>query len=94
VIDGPGGNGADELTPPFLRVDLDVDEALDLRHHLLVRLLVALHHPVVESLFFHPDVHVLDVPIEELHVLLVVHQAARHVELVLRRLEEAGEGTS
>ena len=68
---------------------LHVEQALDLGHHLLVRLLVALRDPVVEPLLLHPHAHVLDVAVEELGVLLLLHQAARDVELVLRGLRAA-----
>ena len=91
MVDGPRGDGADELPSPLVRLDLHVEQALDLRHHLVVRLLVPLHDTVVEPLLLHPHVHVLHVPVEELHVLLFLHEAARHVELVLGRLEEPPE---
>ena len=37
VIERPGGDGADELLPPLVRVGLHVEQPLELRHHLLVR---------------------------------------------------------
>ena len=70
-------------------VGLHVEKPLELRHHLLVGVLVLPRDAVEETLLFHPDAHVLHVPIEELDVLLLLDEAARDVELVLRGREQA-----
>jgi len=75
----------------FVRLDPHVEQPLDLGHHLVVRLLVALHHAVVRGAPSHPDVHVLHVPIEELDVLLFLHETASRRKARTPSLEQAPE---
>lgn len=89
MIERPGRDRADQLLAPLLRLRAHVEEALELDHHLLVRLFRLTRHPVVEALLLHPGAHVLDVPVEELGVLLLLDDSARDVKLVFPRGEEA-----
>ncbi len=88
MVERPRGDRADERLAPLGGVGLDVEQPLELRHHLLVGLLVLARDPVVEALFLHPGADVLHVLVKELDVLLLLNETARDVDLVFPRREE------